>query len=450
MRPISVETLANLLGGALVGVEMSQVYGFATDTREVRAGDAFLAIRGARVDAHDLVGDAYAAGAVVAIVERPVNGPYILVDGIVDALARLASKLRDTFDGPVIGITGSAGKTTTKEFIAAALRPLGKILKTTGNRNTEYTSPLLWGDLETDTEAVVVEMAMRGFGQIAHLAAFTLPTIGVITNIGFGHMEMVGSREGIVRAKAELIEALPSDGTAVLWAEDDYFAELQRIAGETREVASFGFSAAARCRVLDYRLEEVGARIVGTVDGHEWVARLPIIGRHIATNAAAAVLVAHLCGVDPAVAGELLGSAELPKMRMEVRKFHGATLLIDTYNASPPAMIAAIETLMEMNVPGSRRAVIGEMKELGEQTEALHRSIGRALAKLDSVLFYGDSMTTFAREEAERAGLADAQVATSIEGVRHFLQSVRPGDAVLVKGSRALELERALVEEAVT
>jgi UDP-N-acetylmuramoyl-tripeptide--D-alanyl-D-alanine ligase len=340
-------------------------------------------------------------------------------------------------------VTGSAGKTTTKEFIAAGLRPLGKVLKTTGNRNTEYTSPLLWGDLEADTQVVVVEMAMRGFGQIAHLAAFSRPSIGVVTNIGYGHLEQVESRDGIARAKGELIEALPQNGVAILWAEDDYLNRLRGIAGR-RLVKTFGFSEEADCRVVEYHAEGAISRVRGLCDGQPWSATLPVIGRHIATNAAAAVLTCYLCGVEPDQAANELATATLPKMRMEVRDFNGGSLLIDTYNASPPAMIAAIEALAEMPVTGRRFAVIGEMKELGDASERLHREVGKALGVIDAVIFYGEPMTKFAREEALRAGLNDALVAESIDDVRNFLRYVGEGDAVLIKGSRALELERAL------
>ena len=420
------------------------VYGFATDHREVKPGDAFLAIKGTRFDGHEFAKEAMQNGAVVVVSERPVSAPHILVPNLVDALARFGGEVRSTFDGPVIGITGSAGKTTTKEFVAAALSPLGKILRTEGNRNTEYTGPLMWAELDPDTQAVVVEMAMRGFGQIAHLAAFVKPTIGVITNIGYGHMEMVGSREGIAQAKGELLDALAPDGVAVLWAEDDYLEALKERAG-SRRVVTFGTTEGADCQITDYRLLDWQVAIVsGVCMGQEWSSRLPVIGRHIALNAAAAILTAQIAGVEPAEATHHIQDAALPPMRMEIRQINGATILLDTYNASPPAMLAAIEALMELPVEGKRFAVIGEMKELGEHQERLHREVGRALNSLDEVLFYGDPMATFAREEALSAGLPACCVATSIEEVAEFIRKAHPGDAVLIKGSRALELERAL------
>ncbi len=440
--------MADLLGGELDSPRQALIYGFATDHRQIKAGDAFLAIKGANFDGHEFAQAAFKAGAVVIIAERPVSAPHILVPNLVEALARFARELRSTFDGPVIGITGSAGKTTTKEFLTSALSPLGRILKTEGNKNTEYTAPLMWAALEPDTQVVVVEMAMRGFDQIAHLASFARPDIGIVTNVGYGHMEMVESREGIARAKGELIEALPPDGTAVLWAEDDYFSTLSDFAG-SRQVMTFGTSETADCRITGYQpLGWESARVTGRVDGLDWEATVPVIGRHIALNAAAAVLAAYLVGVDPAEAASHIHEAKLPPMRMEVREINGASVLLDSYNASPPAVIAAIEALSELQISGRKFVVIGEMKELGEHTEKLHRVVGQMIGKahLDRVLFYGQPMAEFAREEAIRVGLRSehARIATSIEDVKAFLAELTPGDAALVKGSRALELERAL------
>lgn len=443
----SLLELADRLGARAEVPGEARVHGFATDSSAVMEGDLFLAIRGARFDGHDFVNDARENGALAAIVERPVDIPYLLVDDLAQALARMAGTIRETYEGPVVGITGSAGKTSTKEFVSAALAPLGDVLKTTGNRNTEWTSPLLWPELEPTHRAVVVEMAMRGFGQIRHLASFSRPTIGVVTNIGTSHMEMVGSRAGIAEAKGELIEALPDDGWALLWQEDDFLETLKKRAG-ARRVRTFGFSEGADCRITRYDpIDWSSSAVSGTNDGHAWEARIPAVGRHMALNAAAAVLAATLAGVHPAVAAAALEFASLPPMRMEVFEKNGAQILLDNYNAAPASMLAAIETLGELSVTGRRRAVIGEMRELGEHTEAAHRSVGTALAAqgIDEVIFLG-APTAHAREAALAAG-ADPNRFTqghSIEEVRTFILQAKPGDVVLIKGSRALELERAL------
>lgn len=429
-------------------------------------GDLFLAIVGERADGHEFIPQVFAAGAVGALTTRPVDGPHVLVPDIVGALEKLGAYYRrqlsnarriSTPQAPssktnhfkeggsdiVVGITGSAGKTTTKEFVAAALSPLGKILKTQGNRNTEYTAPLMWADLEPDSKAVVVEMAMRGFGQIAHLASFSRPTIGVVTNIGYSHMLQVGDREGIARAKAELLDALPEDGVAVLWAEDEYLGTL--LAHCACPALTFGFSGNADCHISSYQaLSWTSSRILGVFREEHFDAELPAVGRHIALGAAAALTVAGVVGVPLKAAADALRHAELPPMRMEVRELNGANVLLDTYNASPPSMAAAIDTISELPCDGRRLAVIGEMKELGDYAEEAHRELGRTLAAagLDEVIFYGE-LTVLSYQEAKNRGLVVHQAHT-LDDVREFLRKAGDGDSVLVKGSRSLELEKAM------
>lgn len=423
--------------GRLVG-ESTPVTGFATDSRQVLPGDLYIAIRGERVDGHDYVPEALARGATAALVERDVaGGPFIRVGGVVEALARFGRSFRDEFDGPVVGLTGSAGKTTTKEMLAGALSPLGPVVRTPGNRNTEYTSPLLWAEVEPGTKAVVVEMAMRGFGQIAHLARISRPTVGVVTNIGYSHLLQVGDRAGIARAKGELLEALPDHGVCVLPADDDYLDALRRIAGQ-RPIATFGFAEGADCRIVAYEAQGLGsAAVKGECQGQPWSLQLPAAGRHLATNAAAAVLAAAVAGVAPGEAAEGIERAELPPMRMERRDLGGATVLLDAYNAAPNSVLAALETLIETPVAGRRLAVLGEMRELGDATEAAHREVGAVAGRLDDVIFVGETADLM-RESAGKGAVGD------LDAVRGFLAQSAPGDVILVKGSRALGLERAL------
>lgn len=413
------------------------IEGFATDSRAVVPGDLFLAIRGERVDGHAYVAQAMANGAVAALVERPVEGPHLLVDDIVQGLARFGDSLRAEYRGPVVGLTGSAGKTTTKEMLAAALSPLGPVVRTKGNRNTEYTSPLLWADVTPETKAVVVEMGMRGFGQIAHLAGIARPTVGLVTNIGYSHLLQVGDRAGIARAKGELLQALPEDGTCVLWAEDEFLGDLRGLAG-ARRVATFGFSEGADCQVVEYRASGFDFSFARfRVFGEETAFSLPGAGRHLATNAAAAILTARVLGVPIARIEGAMAGAKLPPMRMETRERDGATILLDAYNAAPPSVLAAIETLMETPVSGRRLAVLGEMKELGAATEEAHRTVGAAAAKLDDVIFVGETAGLM-REAAGKGSVG------GLEEAQAFLARLAPGDVALVKGSRSLGLERLL------
>ncbi len=428
--------------------EDSEFGGFATDSRSVSAGDLFLCIRGERVDGHEFAPLALLGGAVACLCERAVDGRHILVGDISMALAAFALSRRKEFDGPVVGITGSTGKTTTKEFVSAALSPLGPVLKSAGNRNTEYTSPLVWAELSGSHRAVVVEMGMRGFGQISHLASFSLPTIGVVTNIGTSHLEKVGSREGIMRAKSEMLQVLPRDGAAVLWQEDAFLESLKGACAS--KSYTFGFSQEADCHILGYRALSWERCVVrGQLDGEVFEVELPTTGRHQALNAAAAVLASRCAGVGVAEAAGALPFAELPPLRLQVVPFNGATVVLDTYNASPDSTVAALKTLSDVPAVGRRIAILGEMKELGDYTESGHREVGAALglSPVDHAVLTGGP-TSFIEDEALRAGFPASKITSfetfDIENVRRFLSSVRPGDVVLIKGSRALGLETAL------
>ena len=440
----SLIDLASRFGGTASGA--SAVTGFATDNREVKSGDLFIAIKGERVDGHNYAQDAYVRGASACLVERAVDGPHILVADVVEALAKMARSYRLEFGGPVIGITGSAGKTTTKEFCAAACASLGEVLKTQGNRNSEFTGPLLWPEWTANTKVAITEMGMRGFGQIAHLASFNLPNIGVITNIGYSHLELVGSREGIAKAKGELLEALPEDGTAILYSEDEYLGNLIAVAGD-RRIRLFGQGGNADCQVTDYAaLSWTSARIGGVLDGVKWEAVMPTVGRHLANNAAAAILAATEAGVSLVDACAGLEKAVLPPMRMEIRDFQGATLVMDNYNSNPPAVLGALQTLEEVPCEGRRVAVLGTMRELGEESEESHRSIGRRLskAKIDRIILFGEETELIRDEFLRRGGVADRLVKVeSLNAIREELSGFGEGDTILVKSSRALELERA-------
>ena len=442
---------ARRCGGALVGEDV-EFAGFATDSRQITAGALFLCIRGSRVDGHEFAPQALANGAAACLAERTIGGTHIIVGDIAGALAAFAASRRAEFHGPVVGVTGSTGKTTTKEFVAAALSPLGPVLKNAGNKNTEYTSPLVWAELTDAHRAVVVEMAMRGPGQIAHLAGFSRPTIGVVTNIGTAHIEKVGSREGILNAKSELLRALPSDGTAVVWQEDDYLRDLK--AGSPCPVRTFGFTPESDCHVLGYRaLSWEKCAVRGRLDGVTFEVELATTGRHQALNAGAAVLAAHSAGVSVQDAVGALPKAEMQPMRLQIVPHRGATVVLDTYNASPDSTVAALRALADVPARGRRIAILGEMRELGDFTESGHRQVGHELAiLLLDFAFLTGGPTTFIADEARLSGYPEERMQElpelDIAKVREFLGTIKEGDVVLIKGSRALGLESAL--EAVT
>jgi UDP-N-acetylmuramoyl-tripeptide--D-alanyl-D-alanine ligase len=448
MRHLTLGEITRRSGGVLRASDPETlVLGFATDHREILHGDLFLAVRGSRVDGHDFVDEALLRGAVGAMVERPMDGPVIHVDNLVGALAMFGASCRNEFSGPVVGITGSNGKTSAKEFTAAALLPLGNVVKNAGNRNTEYTSPLIWADVVTSTRAVVAEMAMRGAGQIAHLASFHRPSVAIVTMIGTAHIEMVGNnREGIAQAKTEIFRGLDDTGIAICWAEDDYYPYLYSQA--PGEVFTFGFSPEADCRITGYRpLDWDRSEIRGELDGVVFSTEIRTVGKHQARNAAAALLAARACGVKVQDAAEAIRHAELPPMRMERRTIAGLEVILDNYNASPDSTSVALRTLVE--VVGTRpwSAVLGEMKELGDFSELGHRLVGRAVAETspDAIVAYGEA-TGWMVDEAIGLGYPGARItrASTLDDVAEWLARRPEGESVLIKGSRALELERAL------
>ena len=438
MTPMTRSELAAIVAGTIHDSQTTTrpLTGFATDSREVKPGDCFIAIKGERVDGHDFSQEVVAKGASVVLAERPVHVPHILVDNVVDALARLGLHYRSQYNGPVVGITGSAGKTTTKEFVAAALAPLGPIRKTEGNRNTEFTAPLLWPEVTSDIKAVVIEMAMRGAGQIAHLASFSKPTHALITNIGWSHISEVGSREEIAYAKAEILDSLPKDGVAILPADDDYFDFLKTQA-KGRQIYTFGDSEQADCRVVGRQSHGwEGSTVNGFFTDIPWQARIPYVGNHLAGNIAAAICVAASLGLAPQEAAETVGGAELPPMRMEVIDRDGVMVLLDAYNASPPSMKGAIETFMELPVSGRRAMFLGQMNELGEESARAHRELSEYVQRLDVhyVATYGPLWSEHGLQEPVE----------SIKDLQELFADLRPGDAILIKGSRSLQLEKVL------
>lgn len=492
--------LAARMGGELRGDDVS-ISGFATDSRAAGEDDLFIAIRGANVDGRDFIPQVPSSCALAEAghpaVDRPAKS-VIVVDDVVEALASLGRSFRDEFDGPVVGITGSVGKSTVKELVAAALAPLGKVTKTEGNRNTEYTAPLMWAEVDAETKAAVVEMGMRGLGQIAHLASISRPTIGVITNIGITHLSELGSREAIAQAKSELIEGLvpasprrrgsvsdssevatepshpspvpfghrPSPrgagekAVAVIWADDPFRALLEEKAAAVGAVLkTFGTRATGSqpgvsdATVIDYRAtgwNECRTRI--EISGRKVEVVLPNVGRHFALGSAAALLVAEAAGVDVDEAARALSQVQLPPMRMAIREHEGITWVLDMYNAAPVSTVAAMETVAEV-ATGPKFAVLGEMRELGEAAEEGHRWVGKALADLgfEGAITLdagggGAGPTQWIVAGALEAGMSASNLvhAASFEEVREWLSKWRPGDTILVKGSRGVELEKVL------
>ncbi|GAB4465607.1 MAG: UDP-N-acetylmuramoyl-tripeptide--D-alanyl-D-alanine ligase [Armatimonadaceae bacterium] len=430
------------------------IHGVSTDTRNLSEGALFVALKGENHDGHDYLRAAFDAGASAFLVGRSLTGkealqPHIVVEDPRDALGSIARLVRDRFTGPVVGVTGSVGKTTVKEMIALVLESAFAVHKSAANFNNEIGVPQTLFGLRPSHTALVVEMGMRGLGQIRQLTQIAAPNIGVITGIGLSHIELLGSRENIATAKGELFEELPEDGLAIFPATDTFAEKLRSLVkGKSLTVA---VDADADIRATDLSRHEGGWRF--TVHSPWGMQKMfvPSPGRFNVENALFAVAVGGHLGIPLDSIARALLRWTAPKMRMEVLQSGGGyTILADAYNAAPDSMIAALETLRDSAVGpnGKRIAVLGDMRELGAFSADAHAMIGRALGKLgpDMLVLVGEAVKKTAAAAIGAGFPLDHlhQLDTTAEAVSLIPFVVQPGDVVLVKGSRAMELEKVI------
>ncbi len=426
-----------------------QAQGYSIDSHTVQPGELFFAVKGERLDGHDFVEQALSRGAIGAVVEKGQLARYsdpaglLAVDDTLVALQTLATAVRKIWGKTVIAVTGSMGKTTTKEAMAHLLAIKYRVHRTKGNFNNHFGLPLGLQTLEPEYDVAVVEMGMSHSGEISALARIALPNQAVITNVAPVHLERFDSIAGIARAKYELIEALPHSGTAVLNADDEYVCQFGRdLKGK---VVMFGLKPTADVRAENIEvLGPEGARFDLVSREMRQPVRSPLLGKHNVYNVLAAAAVALEHGITPSEIAEALPSLQRADKRGQVVQVGNITVLYDCYNSSPKALMAAVDTLTAM--PARRRIVVaGEMLELGSTGEQLHRECGRYMAgsKLDFLL----GVRGLARamvEAAVEAGLKAEFVATPEEAGEWLARETREGDVVLLKASRGVKLEKAL------
>lgn len=417
-----------------------EVSGWSVDTRTQNPGDVYFALRGPNHDGHNFIAAAAEKGAAAVVIERRwgvqnSTPNELLVSDTLKALADLGAWARLHWGGEVIGVTGSAGKTTTKDAIAHLLAVEMPVGKTLGNFNNQVGVPLSILRLPDGCRAAVLEMGMNHAGEIRDLAAIAKPQIGVVTNVGYAHVEFFDSIEGVAAAKRELIEALPNNGVAVLNADDPRVARFgERHPGRT---VTFGFAETADVRAEDMQATPSGARFRAL--GVDFEAGLT--GRHAVSNLLAAIAVAREFGIAPERLREPVRTFAVGKMRGERVEHNGITIWNDCYNSNPEAVESMIGVLKQ--TPAARRiAVLGEMLELGEASDALHRQVGRYAADHGIDLVIGVHGTARALVDAAGAG---ARFFENPAAAGDFVRSLaRPGDAILFKGSRGIRMELAL------
>jgi UDP-N-acetylmuramoyl-tripeptide--D-alanyl-D-alanine ligase len=421
----------------------AQVTGWSVDSRTLRPGDLFFALRGPTHDGHRYVAEVLQRGAAGAVVDRTVDGAQAVlkVEDSLAALQTLASSVRREWAGDVVGVTGSAGKTTTKDVIAELLSEGCRTAKTEGNLNNHVGLPLSLLRVDEQARVAVLEMGMNHAGEIRALAEIARPNVGVVTNVGAAHMESFDSIEGIAAAKRELIEALPADGTAVLNADDARVAAFASV--HPGKVVTFGQSEAADVRAEDVQFSEEG--LVFRVGAARFESSLT--GRHSVSNLLAGIAVAGIYGIAPARLTDRIRSIQPGKMRGERFRHNGILVFNDCYNSNPDAAQAMLAVLRD--VPARRRiAVLGEMLELGRWAEPLHRAVGNYAAECGIDVLVGlRGAACYMLDAAKRSGLrADAAFFFDdpVPAGRLVRSLAEPGDAVLFKGSRGVHVELAL------
>jgi UDP-N-acetylmuramoyl-tripeptide--D-alanyl-D-alanine ligase len=423
--------------------------GYSIDSRTVQPGELFFAVKGERLDGHDFVEQALSRGAIAAVVEKERLAHYsnpdglLAVDDTLAALQTLATAARKMWGKTAIGVTGSMGKTTTKEAMAHLLAIKYRVHRTKGNFNNHFGLPLGLLTLEPEYDVAVVEMGMSHPGEISALARIALPNQAVVTNVAPVHLESFDSIAGIARAKYELIESLPHGGTAVLNADDGYVSQFGR--DFKGKVILFGSKSTADVRAENVEvLGPEGTRFDLVSREVRQLVQSPLLGRHNVYNVLAAATVALEHGITPSEIAGALPSLQPADKRGQVVQLGNITVLYDCYNSSPKALMAAVDTLAAM--PARRRIVAaGEMLELGPTGEQLHRECGRYMArsKLDFLLGVRGLAKRMV-EAAREAGMKAEFVATPGEAGEWLARETREGDVVLLKASRGVKLEKAL------
>ena len=459
MLRVSAKVIAALTGGEILSGDGAVIGNdLFIDSREAAPGCIFVALSGERVDGHDFLEPALEAGARVLVVTREreqLAGPIIaaqdkgaVVIQVPDAVVvvqELARHHRTRLQATVVGITGSTGKTTTKDMVRAVLGRSMRVVSTEGNRNNELGVPLTILQAGSDTDALVVEMGMRGIGQIARLAEIAQPNVGLVTNVGTSHIELLGTQARIAEAKGELARGVTSDGVVLLNGDDAYSDAIA--ATSSAPVVYYGLSEQCTVTAIDIELDEQSRASFTLVapEGRIRVA-LGVSGRHNVYNALAAAAVGLRLAVPMDRIADGLSSADMSAMRMEVfTSASGITVVNDAYNANPTSMRAAIDTLSTMSARGRRIAVLGDMAELGSLTELAHFEIGETVAEqsVDILVAVGPRAKRFA-DGALAAGMEPDAVFTcgdSARGADLLNELAEPGDVVLVKASRVMGLE---------
>jgi UDP-N-acetylmuramoyl-tripeptide--D-alanyl-D-alanine ligase len=450
MNPLPISQVAKFAGGSLSSGDGSVVIDkIRTDSRTIKRGELFVALRGENFDGHNFVEAVAKAGAVGAIVEADWEGAVpetfalIRAGNTLRAYQELAANYRRSVSLKVVAITGSNGKTSTKDFTAAVLARRFQVTKTEGNFNNHVGLPRTILEATSRDEVAVWEIGMNHPGEVAALARLAMPDVAIITNIGVAHIEFMGSREAIATEKGALAEAVGAQGTVILNADDSFTGS---IAARARAKVLLAGTTAGTIRASEISQSESGTDFTILEGAHRCRAQLPVPGLHMVQNALLAIAAGRVFGLSLEDCAAGLIAAPLTKARLQIKEIQGVHFLDDSYNANPDSMKAALHTLVELDVDGKRIAVLGEMRELGSESEHGHREVGETAAalKLDHLITIGNMAATIA-QAAEHAGLEKSvAVQSTLEAAELLSEIAAPGDLVLIKGSRAARTEEVI------
>ena len=449
MKELTLKQIADWCGGKVSArFEHLRVSRMQSDSRKVRSGDLFVALKGAKADGHDFAETAINHGAVAALVSRPIPEklPSIEVEDTLRAYGEIAAGYRKLTGVKVVGITGSVGKTTTKEMTASVLEAAYHTAKTEGNHNNNLGLPMTIMDMPENTEVAVLEMGMNHSGEMEYLSSIARPDLAIITNIGTMHIEHLGTREGILQAKLEIMRGMPDDGAGVFNGDEPLLWNIRAIGKHKKYY--YGIENHA-CDVTASDIVELddGVRFQVRGFGQQFELFVPMLGRHAVYNALAATTTGLLLGVPPEKIQSRFSSFHNTGMRQKIYEKNGVTIIEDCYNAGPESTEAALEVLAGIKTKGRRIAVLGDMLELGNRSAAEHYRIGRlAVGKADLLLTYGEhSVRTLTG--AITGGMSPKNTDhfdTHEDMARMLKMRVSEGDVILFKGSRGMRMEKVL------
>ncbi len=450
MEKLLLSEIVTAVRGSFGYPDDIEISSISTDTRTIEKGAVFVALKGKNFDGHDYAKKAMELGAAAVVTERAIEGAKcIIVDSTQTALLEIASYYRDKFNIRLIGITGSVGKTTTKEFVSLIMSKKYKTLKTQKNFNNEIGLPMTLFNLTSEHEAAVIEMGMSNFGEISRLSLTAKPNLCLITNIGYSHIENLGSQENILKAKMEILDGADENAPLILSKDDKFLKDIGN--RENRKIVYYSVSdTSADVYASDIQTKSDKIEFNINSDGKSYKAVINCLGEHNVKNALAAFCVGREYDIRPEDMVEAIGEFTPDGIRQKVSDINGVKIIADCYNSSPDSAKSALHMLSQIDTQGRKIAVLGDMLELGQLSRELHKAVGEAVCSegIDLLLCYGE-MSKYYIKGAVKRGFAQekAMMFDSKEELSRYLKSViKENDAVLFKASRGMKFE-SIIEE---